>query len=171
MANLNVKVTKRGGDKLRRFLREAGKGGVKGIKVGFFSEAKYQDGTPVAAVAAWNEFGTKTIPERPFFRRAVADMEDGVTKILKANIDPEKMVVDRHLADTVGAYAAGQVQESITSLREPPNAPSTIARKRKKLHGKKGTGGENPLIDTGFMGSAVGWSVDNGSVNHPRAEP
>ena len=161
MAKVKVTVKRTGGKKLRRLLREAGKGGVSGVKVGFFSDARYQDGTPVAAVAAWNEFGTKTIPERPFFRNALAEMEDGIANIIKAGIDPRRMVVDDRLADTIGAYAAGQVQESITSLREPPNAPSTIARKRKKLGGKKGVGGgENPLIDTGFMHDSVTWQVE-----------
>ena len=161
MAKVKVTVKRTGGKKLERFLREAGKGGVSGVKVGFFSDAKYQDGTPVAAVAAWNEFGTKNIPERPFFRQAIAGMEDGIANIIKARIDPKKGIVDERLADVIGAYAAVQVQESITSLREPPNAPSTIARKRKKLGGKKGVGGgENPLIDTGFMHDSVTWQVE-----------
>ena len=161
MAKVTVKVQQRGGEKLKRLLREAGKGGVSGVKVGFFSTAKYQDGTPVAAVAAWNEFGTKTIPERPFFRNALAGMEDGIVNIIKAGIDTEKMVVDDRLAGRVGEYVAGQVQESITALKDPPNAPETVARKRKKLHGKKGVGGgENPLIDTGFMHDSVTWQVE-----------
>ena len=152
MADVKVSVKRTGGRKLERFLRKAGKGGVSGLEVGFFSTARYDDkrGTPVAAVAAWNEFGTKRIPERPFFRKAIAGMEDGLLNILKAGIDPEKMVVDEHLADRVGAYAAGEVQESITALEEPPNAPSTVARK----------GSTNPLIDTGYMRQSVTWEIE-----------
>ena len=166
MAKVSVKVQQRGGQKLQRLLREAGKGGVSGVKVGFFSTAKYDDkkGTPVAAVAAWNEFGTetetKTIPERPFFRRAIAEMEDGISNIVKAGIDTEKMVVDDRLADRVGAYAAVQIQESITALKEPPNAPSTTRQK----------GSSNPLIDTGHMRNSVGWSVDGGAVQYPKTQ-
>ena len=161
MAKVKVTVKRTGGKKLQRLLREAGKGGVSGVKVGFFSTAKYEDGTPVAAVAAWNEFGTKTIPERPFFRQAIAGMEDGIANIIKAGIDTKKMVVDDRLAGRVGEYVAGQVQESITALKDPPNAPETVARKRKKLHGKKGVGGgENPLIDTGFLHDSVTWQVE-----------
>ena len=161
MAKVKVTVNRTGGKKLQRLLREAGKGGVSGVKVGFFSTARYQDGTPVAAVAAWNEFGTKNITERPFFRRALAEVEDGVSNIIKAGIDTKKMVVDDRLAGRVGEYVAGQVQESITALKDPPNAPETVARKRKKLHGKKGVGGgENPLIDTGFMHDSVTWQVE-----------
>ena len=86
MAKVKVTVKRTGGRKLERFLREAGRGGVSSVAVGFFSDAKYQDGTPVAAVAAWNEFGTKNIPERPFFRQAIAGMEDGIANIIKARI-------------------------------------------------------------------------------------
>ena len=161
MARVSVKVQRRGGKKLQRLLREAGKGGVSGVKVGFFSTARYQDGTPVAAVAAWNEFGTKTIPERPFFRRALAEAERGVSNILAKGIETKKMVVDERLAGRVGAYVAGQVMESISALKGPPNAPETIARK----------GSTNPLIDTGMMRASVGWSVEEGPVEYPRGRP
>ena len=161
MATVSVKVQKRGGKKLQKLLREAGKGGVKGVKVGFFSTAKYEDGTPVAAVAAWNEFGTETIPERPFFRRALAESERGVSNILAKGIETEKMVVDERFAGLVGAYVAGQVMESIRTLTSPPNAPETIARK----------GSTNPLIDSGMMRASVGWSVEEGPVEYPRGRP
>ena len=161
MARVSVKVQRRGGKKLQRLLREAGKGGVSGVKVGFFSTAKYQDGTPVAAVAAWNEFGTKTIPERPFFRNALAESERGVSNILAKGIDTKKMVVDERLAGRVGAYVAGQVMESITALKGPPNASETVRRK----------GSTNPLIDTGMMRASVGWSVEEGPVEYPRGRP
>ena len=156
----SVKIT--GGKKLERFLREAGKGGASTVKVGFFSTAKYQDGTPVAAVAAWNEFGTKTIPERRFFRQAIADSRTrrGIVNTLKNGIDPERMIVDETLADTIGAVVTGQVQESITALRNPPNSPKTIRRKRSS----------NPLIDTGMMRASVGWSVDDGQTKYPPEE-
>ena len=161
MARVKVKVQRRGGKKLQRLLREAGKGGVSGVKVGFFSTAKYQDGTPVAAVAAWNEFGTKTIPERPFFRNALAESERGVSNILAKGIDTKKMVVDERLAGRVGAYVAGQVMESITALKGPPNASETVRRK----------GSTNPLIDTGMMRASVGWSVEESPVEYPRGRP
>ncbi len=150
MARVSVKVQQRGGKKLQRLLREAGKGGVSGVKVGFFSTAKYQDGTPVAAVAAWNEFGTETIPERPFFRNALAESERSVGRILQAGLDTKKMVVDEQLAGRVGAHVQGQIQESITALKEPPNAPETVRRK----------GSSDPLMDTGTLRNSVSWEVE-----------
>ena len=150
MAKVTVKVQQRGGKKLRRLLREAGKGGVSGVKVGFFSTAKYEDGTPVAAVAAWNEFGTETIPERPFFRNALAESERSVGRVLQAGLDTKKMVVDEQLAGRVGAHVQGQIQESITALKEPPNAPSTVRAK----------GSSDPLMDTGTLRNSVSWEVE-----------
>ncbi len=152
MAKVTVKVQQRGGKKLQRLLREAGKGGVSGVKVGFFSTAKYGDkrGTPVAAVAAWNEFGTETIPERPFFRNALAESERGVSNILAKGIDTKKMVVDEHLAGRVGEYVQGKIRDSITALKEPPNAPETVRRK----------GSSDPLLDTGTLRNSVSWEVE-----------
>ena len=115
----------------------------------------------MAAVAAWNEFGTETIPERPFFRNALAESERGVSNILAKGIDTKKMVVDEQLAGRVGEYVQGKIRDSITALNDPPNSPKTIAQKRKKLHGKKGTGGgETPLLDTGKLRNSVAWEVE-----------
>ena len=158
-----------GGKKIERILAEAKRRGGKTIKVGFFATARYEDGTPVAAVAAINEFGapSKGIPERPFFRRAIKQMDsDGsLRRIVGAGIDPERMELDGVVAGQIGAHAAAQVRESITELRDPANAPATAARKRRKLHGKKGTGGgSNPLIDEGFMQASVSYRVGGGPI-------
>ena len=150
MAQLTVKVQRRGGKKLQRLLREAGKGGVKGVKVGFFSTARYEDGTPVAAVAAWNEFGTETIPERPFFRNGLAESERSVGRILQGGLDTKKMVVGEQLAGRVGAHVQGKIRDSITALKEPPNAPSTVRAK----------GSSDPLLDTGTLRNSVAWEVE-----------
>ena len=145
-----VTIKQRGGDKLNRLFREAMKGGVKNVKVGFFSTAKYPDRTPVAAVAAWNEFGTNSIPERPFFRSALEEAKPKVIQTLKTAIDPKKMTVGPQLAGRIGAQVAGEVQKSITRWRTPPNAPRTIAKK----------GSSNPLVDTGHMRASVTWEVE-----------
>ena len=50
-------VSSRGGEKLKATLAKAEQSRNKRVKVGFFSTAKYQDGTPVANVAAIQEFG------------------------------------------------------------------------------------------------------------------
>ena len=44
----------------------------KKLRVGWFDTARYQDGTPVAYVAAIQEFGHGAIPPRPFMRPTIA---------------------------------------------------------------------------------------------------
>ena len=109
----------------------------------------------MAAVAAWNEFGTKDaagatrIPERPFFRQAISQVDDGVLNLLRHGTDPKKGVVDLQLANRVGAYVQGEIQKRIIELVEPPNAPSTVKAKRSS----------NPLIDIGVMRGSVTYRV------------
>ena len=150
---VQAKSTTTGGDRLDRLIREARRAKVPSVDVGFFSTARYQDGTPVAAVAAANEFGVKLadggaeIPERPFFRQAIARMEQDIMDVIESQMD--NGLLDPSAAGRVGAWAAGQVQASIVRLRTPPNSPATIARK----------GSSNPLIDTGHMRQSVTWQV------------
>ena len=124
------------------------------LKVGFFKSARYPDGTQVAAVAAWNEFGTKRIPERPFMRQGVKKAYAHMHGILVAEVDPLHMTLDDRLADKVGAYIAGQIQKRIVDLRIPANAPLTVKMK----------GSSNPLVDTGKMRQSVTWKVEKGEV-------
>lgn len=153
-----------GGEQLDKFLRQARKAhGLTATKIGFFADAKYPDGTLVAAVAAWQEFGTQNkdgtvrIPERPFFRNAVNDPETAAAliSILRSNIDPWTMVVDPQIGDKLGATMQGRIQRSITTLKEPPLAESTKKARRRKF-GSKGLAA-NPLIDTGTLRNSVTW--------------
>jgi len=130
--------------------------GVDEIQVGFFSTAKYPDGKPVASVAAQNEFGTRTgdgqtiIPERPFFRQALENAKPMVHEHLMDNVEGETLVVTDTLGDEIGEIVQQAIQERIVELREPPNRPSTLARKKPKT---------NPLIDTGKMRTSVAYRV------------
>ena len=146
MATTRIK----GGKKLDAFLRKAkGARGVGQVEVGFYSTARYPDGTPVTSVAAWQEFGTKTIPERPFFRIAIGKMGGPALALLKADVDPKTMVVTRATASKLGLIGQKEIRKSITNLRTPPNSPVTILLK----------GSSNPLIDEGFMRQSVTWKV------------
>ena len=121
------------------------------LLVGFFESARYPDGTPVAQVAAINEFGAGAIPERPFFRQAMAGAKRDLTpKTLAALRRGPGMVVDRAEAGRIGLFLVDRLQVSITTLRSPPNAPSTV----------KAKGSSNPLIDTAFMRNSATWRVE-----------
>jgi len=56
------------------------------------------------------------------------------------------------LLNVLGLQVVGQIQQRITSLREPPNKPSTIRRKKT----------DNPLIDTGFLRSSTTFELRRG---------
>lgn len=143
-------VTFRGGKKIQEVFRNAGKGGIKHIDVGFFASARYPDGTPIAAVAAWNEFGTEIIPERPFIRIANAQNELNLIAIIRNQVDPLTMVITRTVGNSLGQNQMDAVKKSMVDLRDPPNAESTLVRKKGKT---------NPLIDTGRMNRSVTYKV------------
>ena len=129
----------RGGAKLRRFLAEAKKGGVKTIQVGIFADSKYPDGTPVAMVAAVNEFGSGAIKERPAFRQGIRAIPAALVPLLKSDVSFRRtLAVDRVLAKQIGDTAAGVLKASYVRLQSPGNKPSTLLKKR----------GSNPLLDS-----------------------
>ena len=161
---IRTSVKTKGGNRLKASLlkgKRAAKTGLKSVEVGFFSTAKYQDGTPVTNVAAWNEFGTQVrgsqfIPPRPFFRNANITVRGELKVFLTNNLDTKTGVLTPQQGSQMGLILQGNLQESITKLKAPPNAPRTIEIKR-----KKGKGGEvNPLIDTGKMRTSVTHKVN-----------
>ena len=141
-------ATLSGGSKLEAALREMSQKVAKAasLKVGFLENAKYPDGTPVAMVAAIQDFGAPGagIPPRPFFRNMIAakqgEWPGAFASLLKANDLDAKLSLAQG-----GAAIAGQLRQSIIDTNEPPLAPSTI---RRKGHAK-------PLVDTGHMLASV----------------
>lgn len=107
----------------------------------------WDDGPTVVEKAAANEFGTARAPERSFLRStfdenrrkyAVA-LHKGLTKVIDGEEDFERVFLQ------LGEVVVGDVQEKITSLRDPPNADETIDFK----------GSDNPLIDSGQMRQSI----------------
>lgn len=99
--------------------------------------------------AVWNEFGTKDIPERPFLRNTMKDNKRLYVKILKKGA--KSIVRGEYNIDTalsrLGIQIQGDIQNSILTLKSPPNKAATIRKK----------GSSNPLIDKGKMRGAVTW--------------
>lgn len=114
------------------------------VKVGVFDNAKYPDGVSVAQVAAYNEYGTRFHPERPFMAETFADsgVRAKIVAIIKqAVISAMKgKGASRRILETLGRYAADQVKMTIQSY-PGSNSPSTIARK----------GFDRPLYESGLM--------------------
>ena len=138
---------------MNRYIREVVARRPFDVEVGFFADARYPDekGTRVSAVAAWNEFGTRTIPERPFFRRTLRKVRrpNDLPRLIRRMVDKRTMTLSLNGYNAIGAYVVGELQNEIVNLRTPPNAPSTVRRK----------GSTNPLIDTVQLRTAATWKV------------
>jgi len=117
------------------------------VSVGFMAGATYPDGTPVAAVAFWNEYGASG-PPRPFFRQMIAKESPSwaykMAKLAKATDYNGPQVLGM-----MGEDIKGALQQSINEFATPALAPDTV----------KAKGFSKPLIDTGHMLNSVTYEV------------
>jgi len=160
----------RSGERLRRWLEVATRGSVRGVSIGWVRTARYPSNYPgrgggrrkprknppyAASVAAWNEWGTKRggrqhAPPRPFIQPSIKELRRYMPSIMRRYVDPRKPVIDKQVASLIGMRGQSITRRRIIPLIKPPNAPSTNRMK----------GSSNPLVDTGFLGRAVSWKVD-----------
>lgn len=139
-----------GGDKLKAKLRGMAKELAKPhtLRVGFLSGATYPDGTPVAMIAAINEYGapSRGQPPRPAFRNMIAakskEWGPGIAGLLKDHSVNDALRI-------TGEAIAGQLRQSISEITNPPLKPATIRRK----------GFDKPWIDTGHLLQSVDYEV------------
>ena len=87
---------------------------------------------------------TITIPQRPFFRKAISKNKEGWGSDLGKFLKESNYEADTAL-EQLGEVIQGQVQDSILEFTDPKNADSTIAKK----------GFDSPLRDTGHMYRSV----------------
>lgn len=93
------------------------------VKVGILDNSKYPDGTSVATVAFWNEYGTRRAPPRPFFRNTIAEQKTNWTKLAKDAIKMGYSI--EHTLGLVGAQMQTDLQYSIMTFTTPKNADYT----------------------------------------------
>ncbi len=150
MASIKSKGTRSFASKLKEAIEQGGGTvGPKKVSVGFLEGATYPDGTSVATVAAAQEFGTDTIPPRPFFRSMVAAKQGEWGPALAVQLTKTGFDVEKSLR-RAGEGIKGQLQQSILDTNSPPLAESTV----------KAKGFDKPLIDTGVMLRSVDYRVD-----------
>ena len=148
-----------GGDALMKKLEDiAKKMGGGAVSVGFLQGATYPDGTPVAAVAFWNEYGSSG-PPRPFFRQMIAKESPSwpvkMAKLAKlTNYDGDRVL------GLMGEDIKGALQQSINDFTSPALAQSTIDAK----------GFSKPLIDSSHMINSAGYEVSDKSGQVTYAE-
>lgn len=149
-----VKVIDKGFDKYKKAIEELNS---NQIRVGMFAKV----GDKVLTKAIVNEFGTTkagknnniVIPERSFIRstynkqyKKVGERFNQIfVSISKGNYN----IIPK--LKLIGLEQETETKKTITDMKTPANAPSTIAKK----------GSSNPLIDTGEMRSKVSHEVKN----------
>lgn len=159
MAIKAITANIQGGTALARHMREIEKHLGRGahVSVGFLEDATYPstgEGATklhVAQVAFWNEFGTSTIPSRPFMRDTVQRKSPrwGVSLgnlLRKTNYDSHAALA------LMGEGIKGQIQASINNWSNPPNSKRWAKVK----------GFNKPLIHTAFMLRSVDYQVLEG---------
>lgn len=156
-----MKVVRKGGTgKIQAALKNVG---AKQIRVGFFPESKYPDGTPIAYVAAIQEFGYPqgNIPARPFMRPTAEQKKSEwgrqIAGAVRGAIDGKVNVVQAF--EALGARSAGDIARTISRVTSPPLKKSTLQARqsRKKTPGVS----RKPLVDTGQMIQAVTHVVED----------
>jgi hypothetical protein len=163
-----------GGDKILQVLGQLGDrlGKATEVRVGFLEDATYPDGTPVAMVAALNNFGAPEagIPARPFFTRMVADKSPGWSddfgKAMKgAENDTQKAL------DIMGTHIADQLRDAVADPPGPANSPVTdllkqrfpmggqtfgdVQQARRDVAAGQTAPAGKPLVWTGVMASKI----------------
>ena len=140
----------------KRMLRNTGS-----VDVGWFQEARYDNGTPVAWIALLNEYGYITSgkykgyhPPRPFFRtfwQAYSTTEIAT----KLHIIPmvQQVALGRmtwnSLYKKMGDELVKLVKERIVTYKTPANSPLTISLK----------GFNDPLIETKTMLNTIRYRI------------
>ena len=135
-----------GGDKIKGYLNKAKAQKPMRLVYGYFPNATYPDGTFVASVANWNEFGTSRIPERPFFRNANKNLSHEVKAIAK-----KYRFINNGLLHAVGELAVANIYKSILGfgVTYAPNSPYTVSLKKSS----------KPLVDTGRLLNSATYKV------------
>lgn len=165
-----MSVSIKGGDlpglkSLTKRMNEANRSVLVGVPAGSKDEP---DGTPVALVAAANEFGSPdhNIPERSFLRGGI---RRGMSKINAANADSLRKVVSGEMTcaqalGRTGLVAAGEVKREFTAGTFVPLKPATIAARKRKF----GKASSRPLIASGNLRQSITYVLEGQQSTNAR---
>ena len=153
MIKPTIKVYKRdrGWRKLRKTIAKIK--GKKMLTLGIHGSAgEHESGKSLVEIAALHEFGLGDAPQRSFVRAWVSQNRD---KIKRAFVTAGKQIATGKLSsqaalNQLGALFQASMQAFIAAGVEPPNAESTIARKKSST----------PLIHTGALRAAIDYELD-----------
>ncbi len=134
------------------------------VFVGWLESARYDDGTPIAGVAAIHEYGSpiRRIPPRPYLRTAKEENRESWKKLVdfvSKQILSGSMKVEDAL-EMLGLKISGDIKKAIKNISSPALKQKTIAnRLRKKADGKTVGNLDKPLIETAIMINSVTYEV------------
>lgn len=141
----------KGGEKMATVLARIDKSirSARKVDMGFMDGAKYDDGTPVAYVAAIQNFGAPqvSIPARPFFTKTVdrgrSEWGAKLGAVLKA-VDYNGAAAFGRMGDAMG----GELRDAIIGTYSPALSPVTLMLR--KMYGNQ---------PQEITGKAVGWAA------------
>lgn len=155
---MKLQTSVSGGDRLGTKLRQIRERLMKnsGVLVGLpVGTGSYEDGAPIAVIAAVHEFGSAdgTIPERSFLRVPLRQNAEDFKSVWRAQISKvvEGELSMHQVMSQLGARAVAVSQEAISEGIAPGNAESTVKRK----------GSSKPLIDTGQLRQSITFIVED----------
>lgn len=150
---------------LKQVLKEAGleelaSGKTFALKAGVLDDAtNIRTGMKVAEYAAYNEFGTSSIPSRPFLRNTYAAKGQEWVQNLGMALANRRGI--KESLQLVGMRMVDDIVQTIQKGVPPANADATIKRKRKDITGTGGGGtySPGPLVDTGSLIRSIQYEV------------
>lgn len=139
MATLKIS----GGAKLEAALKKIAKNVEKpaNLRVGFLEDSLYPDFTPVAMVAAIQNFGApnRGIPPRPFFSDMVKDKSPAWPKKLEEALKSTGYDATASM-ELMGQGIEYQLKDAIINTNDPPLSPITVMLRGMRSQGVKITG-------------------------------
>ncbi len=155
---MKLQTSVSGGDRLGTKLRQIRERLQKnsGVLIGLpAGTGSYEDGAPIAVIAAVQEFGSADgrIPERSFLRVPLRQNAETFQAIWRAQVPKvvEGELSMHQVMSQLGARAVAVSQEAISEGIAPENAESTKKRK----------GSSKPLIDTGQLRQSITYIVED----------
>lgn len=143
--------------------------GNKQGRVGWFASSQYQDGTPVAYVAAIQEFGYAPggITPRMGLRAMASERQQRWAKVAEQGV---KQVLDgrstaTEMMELIGAVAEGDIRKQIASVTEPLLKDTTLEARARRMGLEDArfltNTGAKPLVDSGYMLATVTHVVED----------
>lgn len=119
------------------------------VRGGVLSNQEYENGTSLLEVAFTQEFGSKQIPARSFVRSTFDENVQTYKNMVKGYLKNGLAV--SQILEIVGVKLAGDIQEKISSIQNPPLSQKTIERRKNKT--------TKPLVATGTLLSSISYEV------------